>query len=52
MSKVRACISIEPTIFEELSKMSEQEERSISQQISYLVKKNKEKTESQKEEVE
>ena len=32
--------------------MSEQEERSISQQISYLVKKNKEKEESQKEEAE
>lgn len=48
MSKIRACISIEPTVFEELTKMSEQEERSISQQISYLVKRNKEKKEEQK----
>lgn len=42
MSKVKTSISIEKELFEEISKMSTEQDRSFSKQISHLAKKGKE----------
>lgn len=42
MAKVKTSISIDKELFEELTDMSEKEDRSFSQQITHLIKKGKE----------
>lgn len=39
MAKIRTTITIDEELYKELSDMSDNEERSISQQISFLVRK-------------
>jgi len=42
MAKVKTSISIDKELFEELTDMSEKEDRSFSQQITHLVKMGRE----------
>jgi predicted CopG family antitoxin len=50
MAKIRTTITIDEEFLKELAEMSSKAERSISQQIVYLVRKGKEfETQSEKE---
>jgi predicted CopG family antitoxin len=45
MTKIRTTITIDEELYRELVDVSDKEERSVSQQITYLVKKAKGKKE-------
>jgi predicted CopG family antitoxin len=47
MGKIRTTITIDEELHKELAEMSDKEERSISQQIAYLVRKGKELADTQ-----
>jgi predicted CopG family antitoxin len=51
MPKIRTTITIDEELYKDIEDMSNGEERSISQQITYLVRKGMEITESQKDAV-